>query len=90
MVNLMCKVVRQVDFAPLTMNKNRNSNSAPATSPISLVRKTSRAPVRVRELRKDKANGIRFPNPKNPELVFRIMKIMLLVKFAIILFGSTK
>jgi hypothetical protein len=32
----------------------------------------------------------RPPNPKKPELVLWVMIIMLLVKFAIILFGSGK
>lgn len=57
-LNLMCADVRQVDSPQLTMNKNENGNTAPAPSPVALVRNTRPVSAKARELLNDQSNGL--------------------------------
>jgi hypothetical protein len=72
------------------MTENKTGNSAPAPSPVALVHNTRPVAAKVREINNTANNHIRPPNPDTPQglqLILWLMILMLLVKFAILLFG---
>ncbi|GEM_PF-2042630 len=72
------------------MTKNKSGDTSPAPSPIALVRNTKPVSAKARELNGQAGKGIGSPSPNMPTglgLVLWLMILMLLVKFALILFS---
>jgi hypothetical protein len=72
------------------MTKNKSGDTAPASSPVALVRNTKPVSAKARELNGQPGKDIGSPNPNMPAglgLVLWLMILMLLVKFALILFS---